>query len=173
MGHGGQSYPLFERQLRQFFGPRGVDLDAQAVVLNLFRAQADVFSWIEGEALRPVGLTHAGFVLLMSLWTIAPLETRSLAAVLGVSKPAVVSAVDTLERRGFVRRVRSKEDRRLVSVELTLAGRKLVERAQRRTHARELDLTSTFTPQEQRTLVRLLRKLGTAAREREERKGAA
>jgi len=159
-----QQAQTYESHLRSFFGPRGVDLDAQAVAFNLFRAQADVFSTIESVVLRPLGLTHAGFVLLMSLWTMGPLETRVLARVLGVSRPAVVSAVDTLERGGHVQRVRSKVDRRLVIIELTAAGRRLVERAQRSAHESERTLTGTLTRQEQRTLARLLRKLSEAAR---------
>ncbi len=154
----------YEEHLRSFFGPRGVDLDAQAVAFNLFRAQADVFSTIEGAVLRPLGLTHAGFVLLMSLWTMGPLETRVLAKVLGVSRPAVVSAVDTLERGGHVRRLRSEVDRRLVIIEVTPAGRRLVEKAQRSAHEFERTLTGVLTQQEQRTLARLLRKLSQAAR---------
>ncbi len=162
--NGQQPDRSFEQHMREFFGPRGVDLDAQAVAFNLFRTQADVFSTIENAVLRPLGLTHAGFVLLMSLWTMGPLETRVLARVQGVSRPAIVSAVDTLERAGHVRRIRSEVDRRLVIVELTPAGRRLVEKAQRRTHAFECQLASVLTRTEQQTLARLLRRLAAATR---------
>lgn len=154
-----------EQRFRDFFGPRGVDLDAQAVVFNLFRTQADVFSTIETLALRPLGLTHAGFVLLMSLWTHGPLETRVLARVQGVSRPAIVSAVDTLERRSLVRRRRSDEDRRLVAIELTPAGERLVEQAQRRTHELELELMDVVSRREQKALAHALRTVGQRARE--------
>jgi DNA-binding MarR family transcriptional regulator len=160
-----ESRELFERRLRTFFERRGVDLDAQAVAFGLFRAQADVFSAIERAALRPLGLTHAGFVLLMSIWTIGPLETRRLALALGVSRPSVVSVVNTLERRGFVRRVRSTLDRRLVTVELTAEGERLVADAQHETHRYERRLVAGMGVQEQRTLARLLKKLEAAARE--------
>jgi DNA-binding MarR family transcriptional regulator len=153
------------RLLRDFFRPRGVDLDAQATVIDLFRTQADVFSMMELLALRPLGLTHAGFVLLMSLWTMGPLETRVLARLQGVSRPAVVSAVDTLERQGLVQRVRSKVDRRLVTVKITRSGVGRVEMAQRETHKLERALTRAMTKADQRRLSRLLHALGSAARD--------
>lgn len=159
-----QTSDAVERRIRAFFAPRGVDLDAQAVVFGLFRAQADVFSAIERAALRPLGLTHASFVMLMVLWTAGPLETRRLAAALGVTKPAVVSVANTLEQRRLIRRVRSDVDRRLVTVELTRAGARLVERAQAAAHDQERLLTHGMPKHEQRTLARLLKKLDGAAR---------
>jgi DNA-binding MarR family transcriptional regulator len=149
--------------LRRFFAARGADVDAQAIVFSLFGAQARVFSMMEGAALRPLGLTHAGFVTLMLLWTQGPLETRELARVLGVSRPAVVSSVNTLERARLVRRRRSQADRRLVTVELTARGQDLVERAQRETHTYERLLAAQFTKDEQRALASLLRRLGETA----------
>jgi DNA-binding MarR family transcriptional regulator len=154
----------FDARMRAFFRDRDVDLDAQAIVFALFRAETDVFALMERVALRPHGLTHAGFVLLMSLWTGGPMETRRLADVLGVSRPAVVSAVNTLEAKGWVCRLRSDEDRRLVTLKLTPSGRRTVERAQRATHVYERRLADEFTKGEQQALAELLRKLDRAAR---------
>ena len=150
--------------MRSFFAGRDVDLDAQAVVFSLFGAQARVFALMEREALRPLGLTHAGFVTLMCLWTLGPLETRALAGALGISRPAVVSVVNTLEARGWVRRVRSDEDRRLVTLVLTATGKRTVERAQAATHAYERRLAEGFTSGEQRALAAMLRRLELAAK---------
>jgi DNA-binding MarR family transcriptional regulator len=158
--------PSFEAELREFFGPRGVDLDAQAVVFGLFRASTDVIAALEGGALRSQGLSHAGFVLLMSLWITGAREVRDLASMQRVSRPAVVSCVDTLARAGLVRRVRSGDDRRLVRVELTPQGRALVEKAQVALHACERYLTSGLRTQEKRALADLLRRVGRTARER-------
>jgi DNA-binding MarR family transcriptional regulator len=151
--------------MRRFFDGRDVDLDAQAIAFGLFRTQAMVFSAIERAALRPLGLTHASFVLLMSLWTMGPQETRRLALALGVSRPAVVSVVNTLEGRGMVRRVRSDVDRRLVTVELTRAGMQLVAQAQAAAHEYERALVSSMSKHEQRQLARLLDVLRESARD--------
>ena len=155
--------PAYEQQLQAFLAARGTDIDAQTTMFLLYRTNTDTIAAME-RSLRPHGLTHAGFVLLMTLWTTGPKETRHLAKVLRVSKPAVVGVVDTLERAGFVRRVRSEEDRRLVSVELTREGGRTIEAAQRDWHRCERVIAGALSEREQRTLARVLRKLGDAAR---------
>ncbi|MEX1194339.1 MAG: MarR family transcriptional regulator [Dehalococcoidia bacterium] len=156
--------PLFEQHIQQFLGARGADADAQAAVFNLDHATMDVLSTMEAIALRPHGLTHAGFVMLMTLWITGPRETRELASVLRVTKGAIVGSVNTLERSGLVRRHRSKTDRRLVTVSLTDAGTDLVTNVQRDWHALEVKVTSGLTIDEQRTLAALCRKMALGAR---------
>lgn len=152
--------PPYEKRLRDFFARRGVDLDAQAVGFLMFRTETDIIAQIEAKALRPLGLTHASFVLLMTLWMYGPSEPRLLARVQRVSRPTIVSNVNTLERAGLVRRVPSEVDRRLVTVELTPAGLRAVEKAQQRVHKVESAIAAALTRDEQRALARLLRKLG-------------
>ena len=154
----------YERLMRTFFARAGADLDAQAAVFNLDHAAMDVMATMEGLALRPHGLSHAGFVVLMTIWISGPRETRELAAVLRVTRGAIVGSVNTLERRGLVRRIRSEVDRRLVTLELTDAGLALVTRAQKDWHAREVEVTGGLTIKEQRTLASLLRKMAAGAR---------
>jgi DNA-binding MarR family transcriptional regulator len=156
--------PVFEQRLRDHVRAHGDDVDAQAVNFNLFRTGTDILSAMEAEALRPLGLTHAGFVILMTLWITGARETRELAQVQRVSKPAIVSAVDTLEKSHLVQRLRSEADRRLVSVELTRAGTRLVVRAHDKWHREERRTAAVLTRAEQRTLASLLRKLRTAIR---------
>jgi DNA-binding MarR family transcriptional regulator len=119
---------------------------------------------MEAAALRPLGLTHAGFILMMSLWTLGPQETRHLSQLQQVSKPSIVSSVDTLERAGYVERVRSDVDRRLVTVGLTRSGTKMIERASDAWQAAVSAMAGALTPVEQRTLARLLRKIDLKAR---------
>lgn len=156
------SAQIYETLLREFFRSREVDLDAQAVIYNLYRTATDVVAVMESSVLQPCGLTHAGFVLLMTLWIGGPREVRALARVQRVSRPAIVSAVDTLERAGLVRRVRSKQDRRLVRVEITTAGRSLVERVQSQQHRFERTVSGVLSRAERRMLSGLLRRIGGA-----------
>jgi DNA-binding MarR family transcriptional regulator len=156
--------PLFEQHLQAFLAARGADPDAQAAVFNLDHATMDVLSTMEAIALRPHELSHAGFVMLMTIWTTGPRETRELASVLRVTKGAIVGAVNTLQRRSLVKRHRSTEDKRLVTVSLTDAGTELVARVQRDWHALEREITSGLTAQEQRTLAALCRKMAAGAR---------
>lgn len=52
-----------------------------------------------------------------------PGDISSLAERVGASMSAMTRLIDGLERRGWVTRIRSDEDRRKVEVELTAAGR--------------------------------------------------
>ena len=159
-----QPLALFQAERGRFLEARGADPDAVAVVFALDRNALDVVTAMETAALRPLGLTHAGFVLLMTLWVSGPQETRQLARVLRVSRPSIVSAVDTLERNGHVTRASSEEDRRLVLVSLTPEGRRLVERAQTAWHRCERKVAGVLTPSEQRTFARLAHRLGDVVR---------
>ena len=162
----------YEQHIQTFLARNGTDLDAQAAVFNLDHAAMDVIATMVGLALRPHELTHAGFVVLMTIWISGPRETRELAAVLRVTRGAIVGSVNTLERRGLVRRMRSDIDRRLVTVELTDTGLDLVMRVQKDWHALEVEVTRGLTVEEQRTLANLCRKMAAEARAiRSERNG--
>jgi MarR family transcriptional regulator, organic hydroperoxide resistance regulator len=162
----------YEQHMRTFLARTGTDLDAQAAVFNLHHAAMDVMATMDGIALRPHDLTHAGFVVLMTIWITGPRETRELAAILRVTRGAIVGSVNTLERRGLVRRIRSKIDRRLVTLELTDSGLDLVIRVQKDWHALEVEVTSGLTVEEQRILASLLRRMAAGARAiRSERNG--
>lgn len=154
----------YEQLIQTFLARTGTDLDVQAAVFNLDHSAMDVIATMESLALRPHGLRHAGFVVLMTLWISGPRETRELAAVLRVTRGAIVGSVNTLERRGLVRRIRSEIDRRLVTVELTDSGRDLVTRVQKDWHVLEVEVTRSLTVQEQRTLASLCRKMAAGAR---------
>jgi DNA-binding MarR family transcriptional regulator len=151
--------------MQAFLQQRGThDVDAHSAVFNLDHAALDVLATMEGLTLRPHELTHAGFVLLMTLWITGPRETRELASVLRVTKGAIVGAVNTLERRDLVRRLRSETDRRLVTVELTDEGDTLISRVQRDWHELEREVTNVLTTDEKQTLAALCRKLAYSAR---------
>jgi DNA-binding MarR family transcriptional regulator len=167
-----QDLSPYEHHMRAFLARTGTDLDAQAAVFNLHHAAIDVIATMDSLSLRPHDLTHAGFVVLMMIWITGPRETRELAAVLGVTRGAIVGSVNTLEKRGLVRRLRSDIDRRLVTVELTDSGLDLVMQVQKDWHALEVEVTRGLTVEEQRTLASLCRKIAAGARAiRSERNG--
>ena len=163
MNQEAQAVPPFEQRLRDFLASRGSDPDAMSAMFLLFRVNTDTIAAMEAAALRPLALTHAGFVLLMTLWTTGPQETRQLAKVQRVSRPSIVSSVNTLERAGLVRRVRSAVDRRLVSVELTADGERMIEQAQKSWHEHERRIAGVLTLDEQCQLAAMLRRLDAAA----------
>jgi DNA-binding MarR family transcriptional regulator len=155
--------PDDERAFRAFLSPRGFDDEVMAVAFHLYRSTQEAIARAEAEVLRPSGLSWVAYVTLMGLWVLGSAEVRDLARMQVASKPAVVKSLDGLERRRLVRRRRSKTDRRLVDVELTVAGRALIRRLQHAIHRREHRLTGRLSASEKRMLARLLRKLDTTA----------
>lgn len=81
------------------------------------------------EALRPYGLTHGQFSLLVALSRPAPHAMGPVAAMLAMDRTTLTANVKPLERRGLVTVAASKDDRRNRVLMLTAAGHKLLEAA--------------------------------------------
>ncbi|WP_417487388.1 MarR family transcriptional regulator [Maricaulis sp.] len=80
---------------------------------------------VSADAVRGAAadLTARQFALLLSIFMKpGPHAIRDLARQLDLPKPAVTRALDVLERQGFVRRKRDREDKRDVSVHRTVKG---------------------------------------------------
>jgi DNA-binding MarR family transcriptional regulator len=74
-------------------------------------------------------------VSLLGVLAEGPRRITELASIESTAQPRVTLLVDQLERRGWVRRVRDRHDRRVVSVALTAAGRRAVVDGRRRVAA--------------------------------------
>ena len=87
--------------------PVDVDIEAMAVIANVWRAAQEARAQLERRVLRPEGVSWGGFSLLFNLWISGPshpMETRALAAAIGCARPSVSSLCDTLERAGLILR---------------------------------------------------------------------
>ena len=105
--------PAFAREF-----PSG-DATATECAQNLIRASTR-FMDSDTQALRRHGLSLQARVLLATLEGAGePLSASNLAERLLVSGASITSLVDTLQRKGLVRRTGSESDRRVVLVELT------------------------------------------------------
>ena len=80
-------------------------------------------------AVRDTELTGPQLWALTILSKAAPLRVSDLAREMFLRPATVVGIVDRLEVKGLVTRTRSREDRRAVDLDLTGAGRELVEKA--------------------------------------------
>jgi DNA-binding MarR family transcriptional regulator len=100
------------------------------MVTSLVRAQQLVLERIEA-VLRPLELTFARYEVLrlLSFSSSGAMPMTRLGSLLQVHPTSVTSAVDRLERQGFVARQRRDDDRRVVLAEITEAGRAVVEKA--------------------------------------------
>jgi DNA-binding MarR family transcriptional regulator len=134
------------------------DLSAFAVAFSIVRAAERVTLELE-HAHREMGWTWPGFRMLFWLWLLGPLEPRRIAEVSSASRASVSSALNTLERNGFVERRHASRDRRLVTVELTEKGAGRLADAYAAANRRERELVSPLSDEERRTLVELLNRV--------------
>ena len=81
------------------------------------------------EVLRPLDLTNGQFSLLMSLNRPVPPNLGSVASLLAMDRTTLTAALKPLERRGLVKVVVDKEDRRGRLLVITPSGRALLKKA--------------------------------------------
>ncbi len=105
-------------------------------------------------------LTISQFAVLEALYHLGSMCQGQLSHKLLKSTGNMTMVVDNLEKAGYVRRVRSFEDRRMITIELTGAGEKEIERVLPLHVAAITAEMSMLTPAEQATLGQLTRKLG-------------
>ena len=101
-------------------------LEGEAL-LNIHRAAA-ILEQAAGEALRPYGLSPTQYNVLRILRGAGPagLGCQEIAERMVTRDPDITRLLDRLEGRKFIKRARSKEDRRVVVVRLAEAGASLL-----------------------------------------------
>jgi MarR family transcriptional regulator, 2-MHQ and catechol-resistance regulon repressor len=130
--------------------------------VKLLRAGRSVLARVEPR-LAAAGLTPTQFGVMEAILHKGPLGQRELSRKVLTSAGNMTDLVDKLEARGLVRRARQKSDRRAVHVELTPAGRDLIEPLFAR-HAGDIATAmGELNREELRQLSDLLRRLGLAA----------
>ena len=110
--------------------------------------------------LNTVNLTVSQFGVLEALFHKGPLSQRDLAEKLLKSGGNITMVIDNLEKRQLVKRERSVEDRRFVSVCLTEEGKQLISKIFPLHVAVVMEEMSILTEAEQEELSRLCRRLG-------------
>lgn len=144
----------------------GVDdpgaIAAVRAYVKLMRATRAVVARLE-PALAGCALTLTQLGVLEAVLHRGPLTHRELGRKLLTSPGNLTDVVDKLERRGFVLRVRDATDRRQVRVELTSAGRAMIEDIFPRHAADIAQAMAGLDAAELALLDGLLRKLGMAA----------
>jgi DNA-binding MarR family transcriptional regulator len=136
-----------------------IDELALAVASNLWRASQRFKQRMETEVLREHDLSFSSFSTLFIVWIWGPIETREIARSQAVSKATVTSLLNTLEAKKLVKRKPSRQDKRLVLVELTALGRSTIEWVFPRFNGGEAEVAGALTVNEQLELSRLLRKV--------------
>jgi len=146
-----------ERQVSERLSHMTLNFDAMAVSSNLFRAATAVRNHLERTVLAEADLSWTAFVVLWVTWIWEPIETRQIAEEGGFSKATLTGVLSTLESRGLVTRKKSKEDGRLVLVELTARGRKLMDKLFPAFNKQETAIINSIAPSKQVLLADQLR----------------
>ena len=111
---------------------------------------------------KEFGLTESQLGVLEALHHLGPLTQSQLCRRILRSGSNVTTVVDNLERNGLVRRERDPDDRRVQVVHPTLKGAALIERALPGHLERTGEALAGLSPEEQRELGRLCRKLAAS-----------
>lgn len=138
-----------------------IDRSPMAVVGRISRLAQAIHAEQE-PVFRAHGLTAGEFDVLATLRRASPDEAITpgdLAGSTMVTTGGMTKRLDSLERRGLVRRDPCDDDRRSVWIRLTAAGRRLIDRAVEAHVENEARILSGLTKKERDQLARLLREL--------------
>lgn len=103
--------------------------DMVADVIDNIRRVFQAVNERSKEAERKTGITGPQLWAIKTIAEGAPIMVSEIASRMHLHAATVVGILDRLEARGLARRVRSREDRRVVRVELTVRGERVVKRA--------------------------------------------
>jgi DNA-binding MarR family transcriptional regulator len=99
----------------------------KAAIIDDFRASMGELKCVGSERLVRLGISMAQLHVMHLLEGHGELAMSRLADMLDVSFSAATGLVDRVEERGFVERIRVPEDRRVVLVRITAAGRQMLD----------------------------------------------
>jgi len=131
---------------------------ATEAVMNTMRTADLLFDRI-GRLLRPLGVSAAGGLILGILRDHGRMAPSELGERLIVTRATVTGLLDSLERRGFVRRTANPSDRRSIFVEITPEGLDVLQRVRTLVHRNEKAWMSVLSDDELRAYIGLLHRL--------------
>ena len=100
---------------------------SQAVGAYIGRARRTIVEAID-QKLAPLDISHAQWIVVMLLGDGAAATAAELCKILIYDPGAMTRLLDRLEKKGVLRRVRARGDRRTVRLKLTAEGKRLYPR---------------------------------------------
>jgi DNA-binding MarR family transcriptional regulator len=131
---------------------------ATEAVMNTVRT-GDVLLDQIGRLLRPLGVSSPGGLVLGLLRDHGPMAPSEIGDRSIVTRATVTGLVDSLERRGLVRRTSHPTDRRSVIVEITPEGLSVLAEIRTIVHRQEKRWMSALSDTELRRLIGLLHRV--------------
>lgn len=87
------------------------------------------------------------------------ITSRQLCSTLGIQPPNLVGMINALEQRQVIMRLPHPTDGRAMGLHLTASGAALMREAERTAAQLEAEVAARLTPHENKTLIRLLKKV--------------
>lgn len=135
--------------------------------VKLIRCYSTIMK-VSSESIRSFGLTEPQFAVIETLGHLGPLPLSVLSKKQLVTCANITLVVDNLEKTGYVRRVRSETDRRVIQAELTTKGKRLFTSTFHKHASVIKDAVGHLTEKEVEQLGNLLKKLGAHTEQGEE-----
>jgi DNA-binding MarR family transcriptional regulator len=143
----------------------GASPTATETAMNLVRT-ADLLVKNIAELVQPFGLSPSSALVLGILAdSAAPLPPNQIAERLIISRATVTGLLDSLERRGYIRRLPHATDRRMLLIELTDTGRQVAHDFRLLVHRHQKSWLAALDQDEQQQLIQLLHRLQAALAE--------
>jgi DNA-binding MarR family transcriptional regulator len=140
----------------------GASPKATESAMNLVRT-ADLLVKRIADVVQPFDLTpSSGLVLGILADAESPLPPNQIAERLIISRATVTGLLDSLERRGYVRRLPHSTDRRMLLIELTDAGHQVAHEFRLQVHRQQKAWLAALDEQEQDQLIHVLHRLQAA-----------
>lgn len=140
--------------------PNNVDTGILPQLLGYNLRRAQIALWRDFTYTVGKGEVRPGLFSLLVLVEANPgIAQVDLAHQLDIDKATIVSLIDRLERERWVRRERSRADRRRQGIFLTEPGRRGLKTLRRNMLTHEKRFTGRFTPGELRQLIAMLRRI--------------
>lgn len=161
---GGAVDPDGEKTMAELLAERQVagmslDLEAMATASNIHRVATRIRNHFEQGVLREQDLTWTSFVTLWVLWIWGETQTRYLAEEVGITRSTLSGVLNTLEKRGLVRRRPHETEGRLVLVSNTAEAEVLMTELFPRFNAEESFVVSTLGDDARKRLASALRSI--------------
>jgi DNA-binding MarR family transcriptional regulator len=139
----------------------GASRSASEVLLNLARTSSVCLAELDRRHKSAIGnLSSSGWQALAVIEGAGePLPPKMIGERLLLTSGSITSLLDTLERRGFVRREPHPDDRRKLLVNITDEARKLVDLMLAQVHATSMDVMAGISEVDREHLIQTLAKL--------------
>jgi DNA-binding MarR family transcriptional regulator len=111
------------------------------------------------QALADLGVSPRAFGVLSNLAAAEGQTQQQLADALGMHRNNMVDLVDEMETAGWIRRRRSDTDRRAFALQLTPAGRRIVEQVNQQVPLIDRQLAARLAAAERRALLEILQRI--------------